>query len=212
MLGIFASAFCIYFGLMIFIKVNGLRSFSKMSGHDFAVTVAIGSVFASTIVSKDPSIAQGLMAIASMLIIQSAFSYWRLKRSKPYMENEPLLLMHGSEILYDNLKKVKMTKTDLIAKLREANVLDLSEVKAAVLEQTGDVSILHGSKNLDSVFVGEHQKAFRLETGFQRSYWRLFVCRLPGVPYCEISDIGRNPSPAGEQILFFFLLPAPWMF
>lgn len=151
--GIFISALLIYFGLMLIIRINGLRSFSKMSGHDFAVTVAIGSVFASTVVAEEPSILQGLFAIASMLVIQSVFSAWRLKRSSPKLENQPLLLMDGANICHDNLKAAKMTEADLYAKLREANVLDLSEVRAAVLEQTGDVSVLHGDKPLEDVIL-----------------------------------------------------------
>ena len=42
--GISISTVLIYFLMLIFVKLNGLRSFSKMSAHDFAVTIAIGSI------------------------------------------------------------------------------------------------------------------------------------------------------------------------
>jgi uncharacterized membrane protein YcaP (DUF421 family) len=149
-LGIVLSAISIYVILMVMIKINGLRSFSKMSGHDFAITVAIGSILASTVVSDTPSVIQGALAIGTLLGFQSILSLWRIKRVKKYLENEPLLLMRNDHIYEDNLKKAKITKGDLIAKLREANVLHLNEVRAVVLEQTGDISVLHGEKDLES--------------------------------------------------------------
>ena len=56
--------------------------------------------------------------------------------------------MDGTEILHKNLLIAKITKEDLKAKLREANVLDYSEVQAVVFEATGDISVLHGDKKI----------------------------------------------------------------
>lgn len=153
LVGIPVSVLLIYLSLLVLIKLNGLRSFSKMSAHDFAVTIAIGSILASSALQKEPSILQGVLAIASFLVLQSLYSLWRVKRNKPHLENQALLIMDGPKILHDNLKSAKMTEDDLIAKLREANVLDLNQVKAAVLESTGDVSILHGDADFDKGFL-----------------------------------------------------------
>ena len=53
--------------------------------------------------------------------------------------------MKDGEIYYDNLKKARVTESDLRGKLREANVIQLSEVRAVVFETTGDVSVLHSA-------------------------------------------------------------------
>ena len=151
--GIIFTTFLAYVALLIIVKINGLRSFAKMSGHDFAVTVAIGSILASISLSKEPSILQGGLAISSLLLIQSAFSYWRIHRGNSYLENKPLLIIKEGDILHENLVKAKMTEEDLMAKLREANVLKLGDVKAAVFETTGDVSILHGEGELDNALL-----------------------------------------------------------
>lgn len=50
------STIGIYVAIIIFTRINGLRTFSKMSSFDFAVTVAIGSVIASTAATKGPSL------------------------------------------------------------------------------------------------------------------------------------------------------------
>ena len=59
------------------------------------------------------------------------------------LTNAPVMLMYEGEILYENLEKTNVGEDDLIAKLREANALNFSEVKAVILESTGDMSVLH---------------------------------------------------------------------
>lgn len=143
----------IYFGSLLLIKINGLRSLSKMSSHGYIVSLAIASICASTIIQGKQSILQGLLAISLLLLFQSIYSIWRRKKRKVHLENEPILLMKGADILEENLAKTKVTKADLFAKLREANVLDLNDVKAVVFEQTGDISVLHGKKELDEAIL-----------------------------------------------------------
>lgn len=53
-------------------------------------------------------------------------------------------------MLHENLKKARLTENDVLAKLREANVLQFSDVRAVILEATGDVSVLHGSKEVNA--------------------------------------------------------------
>ncbi|RFC55535.1 DUF421 domain-containing protein [Brumimicrobium aurantiacum] len=136
--------------LMIFIvvifltRIVGLRSFAKFTAFDFASTIAIGSVI-SSILTSNTSIVHGAIAIASLLGLTWLFSV--LQRRSPainkLISNKPILLMEKDKILYDNLKKARIKESQLIAKLREANVLDFSEVEAVVLESTGDISVLH---------------------------------------------------------------------
>ena len=64
------------------------------------------------------------------------------------MTNTPILLMQDGQVFEENLKKCLVSKSDLMAKLREANVLQLSEVRAVVFETTGDISVLHTSENI----------------------------------------------------------------
>ena len=58
------------------------------------------------------------------------------------IDNEPVLLMDGATILHENLERVRVTQKDLYGKLREANVVNLEQVRAVVFESTGDISVL----------------------------------------------------------------------
>ena len=142
------SAIIIYAVIIGFTRLFGLRSFSKMSSFDFAMTIAVGTVLSSTIISKNTSIWQGSIALLCLYVLQTTIAWLRRRFNwfSDLVDNEPLLLMKGSEILHENLKKAHLSEDDLRSKLREANVLHYGQVKAVVFETTGDISVLHSDK------------------------------------------------------------------
>lgn len=134
----------IYLAVIVFTRIAGKRSFSKMSSFDFAMTVAIGSILASTILSKSVSLIEGTVGLAMVYILQISVATLRQATNvEKYIGNNPMLLMDGTQILHENLKKSRVTESDLRSKLREANVLEMSQVRAVVFEATGDISVLH---------------------------------------------------------------------
>lgn len=139
------SSVGIYIAVIIFTRISGLRSFSKMSSFDFAMTVAVGSVIATAILTEDPPLFQAIFALGVLYALQIGVA--KLRGISPFMDqlvdNQPILLMKGPQMLDENLKSTKVTPDDLRAKLREANVTDFSQIKAVVFETTGDISVLH---------------------------------------------------------------------
>ncbi len=67
------SSIGIYIVLILFTRISGVRSFSKMSSFDFATTVAIGSVIASTILTENPPLLQSIVALGSLFVLQGGF-------------------------------------------------------------------------------------------------------------------------------------------
>lgn len=144
LVGIFVTTLFVYAALLLLVRINGLRSFSKMSSHDFAITVAAGSVVAATVVAATPSLGNGIAALVALFIYQRFISSTRVWFGPSPVDNRPLLLMRDGTILEEHLAKAQVTRADLLSKLRGANVLRMSDVRAVVMESTGDVSVLHG--------------------------------------------------------------------
>lgn len=150
LLAILISGIGIYAAVIIFTRIAGKRSFSKMSSFDFAMTVAIGSIIASTLLSKSVTLPEGVVGLALVYVLQLSIAF--LRRFQPVtklVDNSPLLLMDGKNILENNLKRAGVTEGDLRSKLREANVLEFSQIKAVVFETTGDISVLHSEEEID---------------------------------------------------------------
>ena len=131
------------------VRVIGLRSFSKMTAFDFITTVATGSLLAGAAgAAKWSEFIQATGSVAALLALQALIAALRV-RSVGWMhffENEPILLMEDGVVNITNMRKARVTENDLRAKLREANVLKFSDVRAVVLETTGDISVLHGDE------------------------------------------------------------------
>ncbi|WP_417200594.1 DUF421 domain-containing protein [Bizionia sp.] len=148
----FLASVLVFIVVILLTRLIGLRSFAKFTAYDFAFTIAIGSIISATLTSST-TVAHGSTAIASLLVLTFIFSF--LQRRFPVLNslisNKPLLLMKGNSILESNLKHARIHKSQLIAKLREANVTNFNQVLAVVLESTGDISVLHKASSSDSV-------------------------------------------------------------
>jgi uncharacterized membrane protein YcaP (DUF421 family) len=131
-----------------------------MSGADYVVTIAIGAILAKTIISPSISILMGIVAIASLLILQVIFNRFRQKfpSFNNVTDNRPQLLMANGEVLEDNLRKTRVNHRELRYELRQANITQYSQVKYVVLETTGSVSVIkNGSedKSLDEDIISD---------------------------------------------------------
>ena len=76
-IAILLTALGIYLAIILFTRIAGKRSFSKMSSFDFAMTVAVGSIIASTILSKSVSLIQGVVGLAAVYILQISAAFLR---------------------------------------------------------------------------------------------------------------------------------------
>ncbi|MGY9047962.1 hypothetical protein P775_16555 [Puniceibacterium antarcticum] len=130
--------------VIVLTRIQGLRSFSKMSIFDFAMTIATGSLVATAIVDKSLDLSIAIAAIVAIFLFQGIVAWLRVHVHgfRGAVDNTPLLLMAGQKIYTENLATARVTEADLFAKMREANVWNTEQVIAVVLETTGDVSVL----------------------------------------------------------------------
>ncbi|MEO1170027.1 MAG: YetF domain-containing protein [Pseudomonadota bacterium] len=143
--------------VVIAVRVIGLRSFSKMTVFDFVITVAIGSLLANAAVATQwPAFIQSSLAILAILAIQALLAWLRRasETADEAMSNDPVLLFRDGAFNRDAMEKTRVSESDIWAKMREANVLELDTVQAVVLETTGDISVLHGDALEDRILTG----------------------------------------------------------
>jgi len=150
------GAICLAF-IILAVRLVGLRSFSKMTAFDFVITLATGSLLATaTVATSWTAFVQAVTGIGVLMAVQVILALNRRnsKDSLRIMENEPLMLMRDGTFLEPALAESRVTREDILAKLRAANVLEFSSVRAVVLETTGDISVLHGDKMASEMVEG----------------------------------------------------------
>lgn len=147
--GIALSAVGLYIILILFTRLMGLRSFSKLSSYDFAMTVAMGSILASTVLSKSSSLLQGTVAIGILFLIQGFISVIRrrFKPVKALIDNQAIIVMAQGQYIEDNLQKAHLSHSDVQEVLRKNGIKSKKQVFAVIMETTGDMSVIKNDDN-----------------------------------------------------------------
>ncbi len=133
-----------YAALVLFLRVSGKRTLSKMNAFDLVVTVALGSTLATVLLSTDVALATGALGFALLIGLQYAVT-WLSVRSpavRSFVKAEPTMLIHRGRLLKDAMRKERVTEDELLAAIRAQGFSDLAEVEAVVLETDSSFSVL----------------------------------------------------------------------
>ncbi len=156
-LGTIVSAVIFYFLIILICRLFGLRSFTSMSSFDFVITLSMGAMLATTIVSKEVTLTEGAVALMTLFGLQWLIAEIRVRNNKKiWVDTPPILLMDGPVLLRKNMRKARITENELISKLRAHNIRSYQQVQAVVFESSGNISVLYKpstSEELDEVML-----------------------------------------------------------
>lgn len=133
-----------YSALIGLLRVSGKRTLAKMNAFDLIVTVSLGSILASILLSKNVAVVDGIAAFTTLIALQYAVA-WASVRSaavRRLVKAEPRLLVFQGTILETAMKEERVTQAALLAVLREHGHADLAELEAVVLETNGTFSVV----------------------------------------------------------------------
>lgn len=133
-----------YVTLVVFLRLSGKRTLSKMNAFDLVVTVALGSTLATVLLSKDVALADGALAFALLIGLQFAVSWSsvRARWVRRLVTGEPLMLLHRGDFLAGALRQARVTPDEVRAAVRAAGLPALGEAEAVVLETDGSFSVI----------------------------------------------------------------------
>ena len=135
---------CAYAGLVLILRISGKRTLAKMNAFDFVVTVALGSILATVLLSKDVALSEGLLALAWLIGLQWLVA-WMAVRSATWrkvIKSEPRLLALRGELNETALRDERVTPDAVLAAVRSAGHASLGEIEAVVLENDGQLSVI----------------------------------------------------------------------
>lgn len=138
-----ASTVGIYVAFVFLVRVAGQRSLAAMAAFDLALVIAVGSLIARTSLLSDPTLAQGVVALVTLFVLQAAIA--RLRRFpviNHVVSRRPVLLVSNGEVLHDKLRDAHLLEEELRQKLRLAGVGSLAVVACAALERNGSISVI----------------------------------------------------------------------
>jgi uncharacterized membrane protein YcaP (DUF421 family) len=132
--------------LLLFLRISGKRTLAKMSAFDLVVTVALGSTLATVLLSKSVALAEGVLALALLILLQYAIAWSSVRspRFQALIKAEPTLLLHQGRLLEGAMKAERITREEILAAVRASGTARLDAVAAVVLETDGTLSVVGG--------------------------------------------------------------------
>jgi uncharacterized membrane protein YcaP (DUF421 family) len=134
----------VYLFLLVAFRLIGKRQVAQMTPFDLIVLLMISNVLQNAMIGPDNSVTGGLIGATTVLaanwiVGRMAFSSPRMERA---IEGVPTLLVHHGHLIEANLRRESFSHEDLLSNLRSQGVFDIKEVRAAILEPSGKLSVL----------------------------------------------------------------------
>lgn len=137
--GVFA-----YAGTVFLLRISGNRTLSKMNSFDLVVTIAFGSTLSTVLIDSRVSLAEGLVAIALLVVLQFVITWLsvRVDAINSVVKTQPTLLVRNGEFRRQAMKRVRVTEDEIRSSVRQHGLGGMEQVAAVVLETDGSMSVI----------------------------------------------------------------------
>lgn len=134
----------IYLMVLFAIRVMGKSELAAMEPFQLTVTLMIADLAVVPIESSDTSLFNGIAAIIALLFVQVLVSFATLKsdRLRAFICGSPSVVIKDGEVDTDELKSLRISSQELTEQLRIGGIDKSSDVRLAVVETNGSLSIL----------------------------------------------------------------------
>jgi uncharacterized membrane protein YcaP (DUF421 family) len=125
-------------------RLVGRRELSSLQPFDVILLVVIGDLVQQSITQSDDSVTGTLIVLSTIGLLTVAVSYvnFRVRRLRPVLEGEPLVLVQDGRVIERHLARERITIDDQTAQARLQNLASLHDVRWAVLETSGQISFI----------------------------------------------------------------------
>lgn len=133
-----------YVALVLILRISGKRTLTKLNAFDLVVTVALGSTLATVLLSKNVALAEGVVALGLLVLLQYAITWGsvRLAWFRGLVKSEPTLLMHHGAFLDGAMREQRVTREEVLSVLRGQGITAVEDAAAVVLETDGSFSVI----------------------------------------------------------------------
>ena len=137
-----------FLSLIALLRISGKRTLSKLNVFDFVFVVAVGSIFAASIMEKDVTLIEGIAALATLVGMQIGLAELaaRSELAERIINGEPALLLSHGRFIPRSLKRERITEEEVRAAIRAQGATRVEDVDAVVLENDGSLTVAWTSK------------------------------------------------------------------
>lgn len=134
----------VYAFLIVLIRITGKRQVGQLAPFDLVLLLVLSNGVQNAMNGGDNSITGGLIVATTLVAANSVISWAtsRNRRVEGLIEGKPVILIHNGKLDHDHMRKAGMTIHELECALREAGCVGPEDVRLAVLENNGHVTVI----------------------------------------------------------------------
>jgi uncharacterized membrane protein YcaP (DUF421 family) len=141
----------VYGFMVLAIRFFGKKELSQLSTTDLVFIILISNSVQNAMVGSNSSLAGGLVAALVLFGLNHVLKLimFRSAKFKALIEDKPIILIHEGTVDQEHLTRTRITHDELEQAIREHGVQEIADVKLAILEVDGNISVISGEgKNL----------------------------------------------------------------
>lgn len=202
MLNTFIRVTILYILVLVIMRLMGKREIGQMQPFELVIAIMIADLASVPMSDTGIPITNGIIPIIALLLFQLIISIINLKSIKlrEIICGKPRILIYRGKIDEEALKKEKITVNELQEKLRQKDIFTLGDVEYAILETSGDVSVIQKPEKRGTI-----PEDFKI------------IPEYEGIPYDLVVDgkimevnlkkIGKNRKWLKEEVKKFNISP-----
>lgn len=144
MIATFVRSIVLYIIVLIVMRLMGKREIGQLQPFELAIAIMIADLASIPMTDIGIPISNGIIPICGLLVMHLLISYINIKSRKmrELICGKPTILIYQGRIDEQKLKKERFTINELQEKLRSSNVMDFGDVEYAILETSGDITVI----------------------------------------------------------------------
>ena len=149
-LDIILRSTAVYFFMVIALRLFGKKELSQLNTADAILILLISNSVQNAMVGSNTSLFGGMAAASVLFFINFILKklMYKYKKFSDFMQEKPEILIHNGNLDFKALSKLNISSDELKEAMREHGVEFFADVKLAMLEIDGNISIISGNNNL----------------------------------------------------------------
>jgi len=134
----------IFLSLLLFTRILGKTQIGQLTFHEYITGITMGSIAGSMASSEADKFWSNYFDLFLFFILTYLLSYITVKNRplRKLIEDSPTIIIENGCIIKKNMTAMRFDLDELNSQLREKDVFDISEVQYAIIEPTGQLSVI----------------------------------------------------------------------
>jgi uncharacterized membrane protein YcaP (DUF421 family) len=134
----------IFLAIYLVTRMVGRRELALNEPFDLILIVVLGDLIQQGVTQSDYSVTGTLLAVGTFSVLTVALSYlsFRVEPLRGALEGHPLILVENGKPVRENLRSQRLVVDEVLSEARAQQVSSLSDIRWAILETNGSISII----------------------------------------------------------------------